>query len=65
MLEAQGGVCACCGGPPTNDRPFCVDHCHTSGAVRGLLCDNCNIMIANAKDDPARLALGMEYLRRV
>src|SRR5688500_1693885 len=41
MLERQGGVCATCGNPPT-DKPLCVDHDHTTGVVRGLLCHRCN-----------------------
>lgn len=38
MSLAQGGLCLICGRP---DR-LCVDHCHTSGKVRGLLCSGCN-----------------------
>lgn len=41
LLESQGGVCAICKTPPRSYR-LAVDHCHDSGAVRGLLCVSCN-----------------------
>lgn len=41
MLEAQGGVCAICQRGQGN-RPLSVDHSHTTGQVRGLLCVGCN-----------------------
>lgn len=44
LLKEQNGVCYICNtdkaGPRTTH--FCVDHCHTSGKVRGLLCVKCN-----------------------
>lgn len=43
MYAAQKGVCAACGKPPREGRPLCVDHCHKTKVVRGLLCDPCNI----------------------
>lgn len=43
MLDAQGGACAICGGPPTKTfRCFDVDHDHETGRIRGLLCRGCN-----------------------
>lgn len=62
MFEAQGGACAVCG--KTQDRAFDVDHCHTTGKVRGLLCTNCNRMVGHAHDDSARLRAAAEYLER-
>jgi hypothetical protein len=44
MLNSQKGRCAACGSLPRNGRPLCVDHCHKTGIVRGLLCDHCNIV---------------------
>ena len=66
LLERQGGVCAICGGPP-NGRGrrysnFAVDHDHKTGAVRGLLCSNCNTGIGNLRDDIALLKLAIKYL---
>ena len=41
MLDAQHGVCAICGKLPQKKR-LAVDHNHTTGKVRGLLCPSCN-----------------------
>lgn len=43
LFEGQRGVCAICHGPM---KQICVDHCHRTGRVRGLLCSWCNAMLA-------------------
>lgn len=64
MLEAQGGCCAICGTSDTGKRKaFAVDHNHTTGKVRGLLCSNCNTGIGNLKEDEGIMLRAMEYLR--
>jgi hypothetical protein len=73
MLSAQGGVCAIC----KTDKPcarrhkiqgesefFFIDHCHTTGKVRGLLCNACNRGLGILGDDPKRLIEAADYLRR-
>lgn len=42
MLAAQKGLCAICENPPKGKRPLAVDHRHSDGKVRGLLCYGCN-----------------------
>lgn len=47
LLDKQGGCCAICKGTSThahkgNKRSFAVDHDHTTGIIRGLLCAKCN-----------------------
>jgi hypothetical protein len=47
MEVQQGGVCAICKQPETQERNgvkyrLAVDHCHKAGKVRGLLCFKCN-----------------------
>ena len=42
MRDAQGGCCAICG--RATSRLF-VDHCHTRGHVRSLLCQTCNTFL--------------------
>lgn len=70
LNEAQGGGCAICGGGPhgghrtARKKWLSVDHCHETGRIRGLLCDNCNIGIGKFKDDPALLLAAIEYLAR-
>jgi Recombination endonuclease VII. len=59
-VEEQGGRCAICGDIPT--RRLHVDHDHTTGAVRALLCSHCNHAIGQAKEDPARLRAMIAYL---
>ncbi len=64
MWEAQGQACAICGatdGLGKNNWPS-VDHDHTTGQIRGLLCHDCNTFIGFAKDDPAILARAIVYL---
>lgn len=62
LLENQDGGCAICEVKP--DGTLFVDHDHTTGAVRGLLCSNCNFGLGLFADDPDRLIAGVEYLRR-
>jgi hypothetical protein len=68
MLESQGGVCAICVGAHVGGRSdalrFTVDHCHSTGAVRGLLCMKCNTGIGMLGDDPARLRAALAYLEK-
>ena len=64
MLIGQGGVCAGCGSLPPEGKNLFVDHNHTTGEVRGLLCNNCNRAVGNMHDDPNIAATLSEYLRQ-
>lgn len=65
MNDAQGGVCAICGGPPTSGlNRLSVDHCHKTNKVRGLLCRECNSGLGHFKDDDKRILRAAEYLNR-
>jgi hypothetical protein len=61
LLEEQGGVCAICGSS-RGWRELCVDHCHDTKRVRGLLCSNCNTGLGFFLDNPALLIAANEYL---
>jgi hypothetical protein len=62
MKEAQGDRCKICRGEPENGKELCVDHCHVTNKVRGLLCDRCNRAIGYLREDPAILKTAAEYL---
>jgi hypothetical protein len=60
LLNRQGGKCAICHEASTGQ--WNIDHCHDSGAVRGVLCSPCNTGIGCLGDDPALLHRAIEYL---
>ena len=64
MFEAQGRKCAICPStvPGKNRTAWCIDHSHATGAVRAILCHDCNTMLGNAKDDPEILMAAVAYL---
>ena len=65
MLRDQNGKCAICGLPQLESKwQFCVDHCHKTDKVRGLLCFNCNTMLGKVKDSTQVLLNAIEYLER-
>ena len=61
MYAAQSGKCVLCQRQP--ERSLVVDHCHVTGAVRGLLCNNCNSDLASADLDMSWLERAGAYLR--
>jgi hypothetical protein len=62
MLLAQDHKCAICRLPCTTGRRLAVDHCHTTGRIRGLLCRACNQGLGQFKDDVALLNAAVAYL---
>ena len=60
LLAKQDGVCAICGKP--SEETLCVDHCHATGTIRGLLCRKCNIALGCNEDDPATIITSLAYL---
>lgn len=62
ILESQKGVCKICGQESIRKR-LSVDHCHTSGRVRGLLCERCNSILGRVKDNPIIFDNAALYLR--
>lgn len=64
LLESQNYKCAICGTTDSGSRDWHVDHCHTTGRVRGLLCHHCNTGIGLLKDDPIIIKNALEYLSK-
>ncbi len=61
LLSGQGGVCAICQRHQRYKR-LAVDHCHKTGQVRGLLCENCNRGIGRFFDSSLRLRNAADYI---
>lgn len=69
MYEAQKGCCAICGkhaeagnSPAHWKTKLAVDHCHDTGKVRGLLCNDCNAGIGHLGNESVALSAA-RYLR--
>ncbi len=69
MHEKQGGVCAICKHPETQIRHgkvdrLVVDHNHSNGNVRGLLCAKCNQALGALQEDPTRIKALLQYVEQ-
>lgn len=68
MHAEQNGLCAICHNPETTKhrsgkvRTLFVDHDHSSGAVRSLLCMRCNIGLGQFYDDTSLMRSAIDYL---
>lgn len=69
MHDAQGARCAICLGEgfvmdkEKHRLKLVVDHCHSTGKVRGLLCHNCNRALGLFKDSQDALLNAVGYLK--
>ena len=62
LWSKQNGRCAICNGT-LDTKKYCIDHDHSSGKVRGLLCSSCNTAIGLLKDSPEIICNAMRYLK--
>ena len=65
ILDKQGGHCALCPATTSGHNMtdlLLVDHCHNTNTVRGLLCQDCNLLLGCVKDKRKRLIAAMFYL---
>ena len=61
MLISQDNKCGICCQAVL---PLYVDHNHTTGAVRMLLCGHCNSMLGFARENPDTLIAGAAYISK-
>lgn len=70
LVIAQGGRCALCGETPepgnghNSSDGFCVDHDHSTGAVRELLCYRCNLLVGWVEGDLNLAEQAIAYVRK-
>ena len=66
MLNNQNLLCGCCGdrlNHNTNDRATHLDHNHSTGTVRAIVCRRCNSLIGLCNESEEYLAAVANYLR--
>lgn len=64
LLAEQHGVCAICGDPPSGrNRSLSVDHDHSTGVIRGLLCQRHNLALGLLGDSVEGIKRALEYLK--
>lgn len=74
LYQQQNGNCAICDSKMDFDTPalrlgkargthdMCVDHCHSTGKVRGLLCFHCNTALGHVFEKPQIIDRMKSYL---
>ena len=64
MFEQQNGLCKICGVDGKSvKRNLAVDHCHSTGKIRGLLCSKCNTRLGQFNDSIIILENSIKYLK--
>jgi hypothetical protein len=58
-LRSETTGCVICG----HEGGLCVDHCHKTHKIRGMLCQRCNKGLGLFKDDPELLEFAATYVR--
>ncbi len=65
IYDSQNGCCAICNRhQQALKRLLAVDHCHTTGEIRGLLCHSCNLLLGFANDNAEVLTKAISYLNK-
>lgn len=64
LLKAQGYKCAICGRKRSKKRKLAIDHNHTTGKMRGIICIQCNSMLGHAKDNIETLKSAIVYIKK-
>lgn len=64
LHEAQANACAICRAHSSSTNRLVIDHDHTTGAVRGLLCQPCNVGLGFLRDSAKLCERAAAYIRR-
>jgi len=71
MLKKQYNKCAICKKPQPkysiykwSEKRLSIDHNHSTGRIRGLLCSKCNLAIGLLKEDVKTLKRAIRYLEK-
>lgn len=65
LMNSRGWSCEICGREvETSGRALAIDHDHSTGALRGVLCQRCNCAIGLLSDNEETLHNAIEYLQR-
>lgn len=62
MIEKQNGKCAICGNPDFGKKGPSVDHSHSTGKIRGILCGRCNKAVGLFLDDTGVMNKAIDYI---
>lgn len=62
LLKSQDNKCAICSTTFNGGKSFSIDHCHQTGTIRGLLCNQCNRGIGMLGDTAEALLKAYKYL---
>jgi hypothetical protein len=62
LLENQGNKCAICKKQLIKKFDICVDHCHKTKIIRGILCRKCNSALGQFGDSIQGLTKAIEYI---
>jgi Recombination endonuclease VII len=70
MLNLQNSCCFICNRPISfglydkrKKEMACIDHNHTTGELRKVLCNDCNVGLSRFNDDPNILLKAYTYLK--
>lgn len=64
LFNKQKGKCRICGRHQSVlNKRLGVDHNHITGKIRGLLCNNCNLILGHANDNVIILIEAIKYLQ--
>lgn len=68
LLSISGYCCEICGTKePENAKnkdKLCIDHCHNSNEIRGVLCRNCNSALGMFKENIEVIKQSLKYLEK-